>query len=184
MSLDNLNEHKAKVYAEVVEYKAAEVELTEIAGIEAELNELFADALALITGFKKRMEKKLAERLSEEGLARTPKELEALQKEIRKRLFEPMIVIVEEQDGKKTWEQETFDVTLVSQKPKLEVTDSSLDAHKHDVHLLLDNNMYTSLSIVADDDTLSFMRLRQKNELENLSSVEIKEQGYCKVSLK
>lgn len=177
---------KGVIQGEVAEYRSAQENLEAIERAENKVNEEFADQLVLIADLQTAMAERMEQVFTEFGITLTEKQYEAMLKDIRQRLFQPTkIVITDAGEGvmDKTYAEADFSITLVEQKPKLAVTDASLNAHKHDVQLLLDNNMWTSLEIKADEDTLSWMRLREKNEEESLQSVGIVESGYVKVKL-
>jgi hypothetical protein len=175
----------------VGEYGDAQTALLGIEQAEEQVNEIFADELALVSVIKEQMEEKLSAMLDELGIDKSSKEYDALIKAIRKKLYAPMKVLhtSEHPDIKgKTYTQDDFTVTLVEGKaqlvpnPKLTGLDV-IKAHQADVQMLIGLEMYSSVEIKASEDTLAFMRLRDQNNLPNLQSVVPKSSGYCKVKL-
>lgn len=180
-----MNEILKEVEEYVYVYQQAEEALGKIKMTEQEVRDAFAVELEAIAELQQNIEERIHELLIERGVPNTAKEYEEVKKAVRQTLY-PMMHTLQEQNAfvGKTLKLPEYELTLVEQSPVLApVPDATLDMHKHDVHLLVNNNMYTSLQIVPDEDTLNWMRLRSKNEMGSIQSVEIQARGYVKVKL-
>lgn len=161
---------------QVFEYRAAQEALDEIAEVAEQVADEFAVEIETIQKLQECIEKRRTELLKERGITANAKKYEAAQKQARQELYNYVRTELETED---------YTITPVNQKPKAErVEDWSLDFHKDDVRLLIANDMWSNIDIKADDDLVSFMRLREKNEMQGLLSVEVVQSGYCKVALK
>lgn len=183
-------ESEREIHELVDAYKGAEDALLHIEAAQLTLEDEFELDLQRIDSIQKRMAKRLQELLSERGVDQTSKQYDAIQKDVRKKLFPPMVFVVDSQHpavSGKTYEKEAFKVTLVEQKPKLvprqDLSDAELrEAHKHDINELVKAGLYNLISIPSDDNTVAFVRLRADSD-NPLHSVELERSGYCKVVL-
>lgn len=177
------------ITADVQEYRAAEEALEGIAAAESSIDELFAEELQLVDRIKAKMATKLQELLAERGVEEGSKVYEALQKDIRKRLYDPMkfLVVTGHKDVTgKTLKQKTFQVTLVESKPKLaEKVMPEMEgyaAHKADVQRFIDAGLHSLLSIATSDAAIGYVQASAQSG-NPLQSVELAQDGYCKVKL-
>lgn len=178
------------IHSEVNEYCKAENALIDIAAAEALVDAEFEEELQKFDSLKKKIAMRLQTLLDERGVEEGSKHWEDVQKAVRKRLFEPMTVVV---DGKhdavdgKIYKQEAFEVTLVEQASKM-VPNTMLDqqalqeAHKQDVQEFINAGLYSFLSIDSKN-AASFVEARQKSG-NPLKSVVLERSGYCKVKIK
>lgn len=182
---------KKVVNNNIERYRQAEDKLATIKKVEKQVADEFKSELELIANFQENMITRTAELLKEAGIDSPRKEYEDAQKEVRTGLFWPVTYLVTTHHPGvtgKTYIEDTFSVTLIEQKPKLVPNDDlsseeAVIAHQRDVRTLVEAQMFSSLGILPNEDTIAWMRLRENNSLSSLESVVIEPQGYCKVKL-